>query len=206
VEGAGVTDAAPSPSNPSLRPGDRAGADPERALGALSEVPDACGTCTRCIDACPTQAITPYSVDASRCISYLTIERREPLPAWAEGGLTGWLFGCDICQEVCPHNSPRQQGVDVGERHEAYTPREGRADLELREVLAWTAEDRSRELSGSSMKRATLAMLKRNASLLLAGGPDPATRAALAALADDDSEHPIARDAARRALAPPSGR
>lgn len=63
-----------------------------------------CGTCTRCIDACPTQAITPFSVDASRCISYLTIEYKDETPAEIAAHLNGWAFGCDICQEVCPWN------------------------------------------------------------------------------------------------------
>ena len=159
-----------SPSSPEHQRAPHA--DPELALGAPS---DACGTCTRCIDACPTRAITPYSVDASRCISYLTIERREPLPAWAEGRkLAGWLFGCDICQEVCPHNSPRRAGVEVGEPNPAYRPAPGRAaGLDLRAVLDWTPADRSRELSGSAIKRATLAMLQRNAIALLDGGGRP---------------------------------
>lgn len=66
---------------------------------------DYCGTCTRCIDACPTEAITPYHVDASRCISYLTIELREEIPDHLQGGqMKDWIFGCDICQDVCPWN------------------------------------------------------------------------------------------------------
>ena len=65
---------------------------------------DYCGTCTRCIDACPTEAITPYKVDGSRCISYLTIELRDQMPEWAKGQWKNWVFGCDICQEVCPWN------------------------------------------------------------------------------------------------------
>lgn len=65
---------------------------------------DHCGTCRRCIDACPTEAITPYGVDGSRCISYLTIELKDTIPAKFTGKMEGWAFGCDICQQVCPWN------------------------------------------------------------------------------------------------------
>jgi epoxyqueuosine reductase len=77
-------------------------------------IKDYCGTCTRCIDACPTDAITPYSLDAKKCISYLTIELREGIPEEFKNQMEGWAFGCDICQDVCPwnrfslaHNEPR---------------------------------------------------------------------------------------------------
>lgn len=68
-------------------------------------VQDYCGTCTRCIDACPTNALTdPYQLDASKCISYLTIELKEAIPKEFEGQMEDWVFGCDICQDVCPWN------------------------------------------------------------------------------------------------------
>src|SRR5690606_32478681 len=60
--------------------------------------------CTRCIDACPTDAITPYQVDGSKCISYFTIELKEQIPEALAGKFGGWMFGCDICQDVCPWN------------------------------------------------------------------------------------------------------
>jgi epoxyqueuosine reductase len=65
---------------------------------------DLCGTCTRCLDACPTQALTPYWLDARRCISYLTIESKADTPPELAAQLSGWAFGCDICQQVCPWN------------------------------------------------------------------------------------------------------
>ncbi len=65
---------------------------------------DHCGTCTRCLDACPTAALSPYQIDASRCISYLTIELKEAIPIEFQGKMDGWAYGCDICQEVCPWN------------------------------------------------------------------------------------------------------
>jgi len=67
-------------------------------------IKDFCGTCTRCIDACPTEAITPYVVDGSKCISYFTIELKDQMPANLKGDFENWIFGCDICQDVCPWN------------------------------------------------------------------------------------------------------
>lgn len=70
------------------------------------EIPDYCGTCTKCIDACPTDAISdPYVVDGSKCISYFTIELKENIPNEMQGKFDNWMFGCDICQDVCPWNS-----------------------------------------------------------------------------------------------------
>jgi epoxyqueuosine reductase len=139
---------------------------PTQRGAASGGEPDHCGTCTRCIDACPTGAITPYSVDARKCISYLTIERRSetPLPKELTTKIGEWIYGCDICQEVCPHNSPRPEHVKVGEMNPAYTPR--RTSFDLLEVLGWTEEDRRRALKGSAMKRAKLEMWKRNAGVV----------------------------------------
>jgi epoxyqueuosine reductase len=68
-------------------------------------IKDYCGTCTKCIDACPTNALNPYQLDARKCISYLTIEKKDDLPEKMKGKWNDWIFGCDICQDVCPWNS-----------------------------------------------------------------------------------------------------
>ena len=133
---------------------------PERA-----PVEDHCGACTRCIDACPTQAIGPYSVDGSRCISYLTIERRGTIDPALAPLIGDRIFGCDVCQEVCPHNSARPAPAGPPPIREEYAAR--RPALDPRAVAAWSPSDRARELSGSAMKRATLDMLKRNAAIVL---------------------------------------
>ena len=162
---------------------------------------DPCGACTRCIDACPTAAISPWSVDATRCISYLTIEHRSPIdPTFAEA--TGdWLFGCDVCQEVCPHNQPTER-TNEATIEPAYTPR--RAALELAEVLAWTEDDRRAAFTRSPMKRANLSMMKRNALIVagntLAQREDPKLRAAVERIARSNDEPEMVQDTARRAL------
>ncbi len=125
---------------------------------------DRCGTCTRCLDACPTGAITaPYQLDARRCISYLTIEHREGESDPALSSKFGdWLYGCDICQDVCPWNSKPPDTI-----HPELSPRFGTGTLDLREVLSWGAEDYRAHLRGSAMKRVKLPVLQRNARVAL---------------------------------------
>jgi len=130
--------------------------------------PDPCGSCTRCIDACPTGAIAPWTVNATRCISYLTIEHRTPIAAGFHRPIGDWLFGCDICQEVCPHNQPKRANAEAAV-HAAYAPR--RDGLDAREVMNWTEADRRRAFASSAMKRAKLDMMKRNAAIVLANQP-----------------------------------
>lgn len=126
-------------------------------------ITDHCGTCTRCIDACPTSAITPYSVNASRCISYLTIEHRSEIPAELHAPIGEWLFGCDICQDVCPHNSPRPEGAEVGTPSPEYAPRH--AAFDLLGVLGWSEDDHRAAFARSALKRAKLDMIQRNARI-----------------------------------------
>lgn len=127
-------------------------------------VEDHCGTCTLCIDSCPTSAITePYVVDSNKCISYATIELRdEQLPETVAGNLEGWFYGCDICQDVCPWN--RFEQVTDEPR---FQPREGNVNVPLGEVLELTPESYAERYRGSAMKRAKLAGLQRNARALL---------------------------------------
>lgn len=170
---------------------------------------DHCGTCTRCIDACPTRAITPYSVDGSRCISYLTIEHEPPIETHRQREIGDWLYGCDICQEVCPHNSARD-GADVGEVPVEYAPR--RSGLDLMAVLHWTPDDRERAFETSAMKRATLAMMKRNAIIVAANlieregaigelsGPIKALLERVRLIAQDESEPALVTQTARQVL------
>jgi epoxyqueuosine reductase len=127
-------------------------------------VEDHCGTCTLCIDSCPTSAITEaYVVDSNKCISYATIELRdEQLPETVAGNLEGWLYGCDICQDVCPWN--RFEQVTDEPR---FQPRAGNVNVPLGEVLDLTPESYAERYRGSAMKRAKLAGLQRNARALI---------------------------------------
>ncbi|MEL7473589.1 MAG: tRNA epoxyqueuosine(34) reductase QueG, partial [Planctomycetota bacterium] len=162
--------------------------------------PDRCGSCTRCIDACPTDAITPYSVDARRCISYLTIERRAAIDErWFEG-IGDWLVGCDICQEVCPHNSPRPPGHPSRhiEPNQAYEPR--RDGFDALEVLGWDESARREAFTTSAMKRVTLDMMKRNALIVAGNRPTPQLRVRIEKIAEDPAESEMVRATARLVL------
>jgi epoxyqueuosine reductase len=123
---------------------------------------DHCGTCTRCIDACPTGAITaPYQLDARRCISYLTIEHRGEIAPEFHGPIGDWLYGCDVCQDVCPHNRGAPAAEDP-----ALLPRFPTGSLDVREVMTWTDDDYRAKLKGSAMKRVKLPLLQRNARIV----------------------------------------
>jgi epoxyqueuosine reductase len=130
------------------------------ALPADEPATDRCGSCRRCIEACPTQAITePYQLDARRCISYLTIEHRGHIDEELSAKFGDWMYGCDICQDVCPWNRDPPAAADA-----ALKPRWPSGAIDPRQVLGWTEEDYRRELKGSAMKRVKLGMLKRNAN------------------------------------------
>jgi epoxyqueuosine reductase len=131
-------------------------------------VEDHCGTCTLCLDACPTQAITEaYVVDSNRCISYATIELRAPeLPEAIAHNLDGWLYGCDICQDVCPWNR-FQQPTD----EPRFEPRADNVSAKLEEILALTPDTYAARFRRSAIKRAKLAGLQRNARTLRQHAP-----------------------------------
>lgn len=125
--------------------------------------PDHCGSCTLCLEACPTSAITePRVVDATKCISYATIELRdEELPAHISDNQSGWLYGCDICQDVCPWNRFEQPTQEA-----RFEPRAEETALELTQVIEWTPEEYAARFRRSAMKRQKLAGLQRNARAL----------------------------------------
>ncbi len=182
--------------------------DPRTADGAVepARIPDHCGTCTRCIDACPTGAITPWRVDARRCIAYLTIEHTGPIAPDLHAGIGDWVFGCDICQEVCPHNQPRRAGEARRANPEYAPPASRREGFDLIEMLHWTETRKRAALEGSAAKRADLAMLKRNAAIALANvalaKPEhrPAALEALRAAVQDSTAPPSVRDAAAQSI------
>lgn len=124
---------------------------------------DHCGTCRRCIDACPTQAITPYGLISDKCISYYTIELKGDIPADA-GDFRNWAFGCDICQQVCPWNrfSTPHQEVD-------FAPRPGLLELTAGEWRELSEERFDKIFFGSPVKRTKYAGLVRNLHYLRGG-------------------------------------
>jgi len=124
---------------------------------------DHCGSCRLCIEACPTGAIVADRVvDARQCISYQTIESRdETLPDDIAQNQSGWLYGCDICQDVCPWNRFEKPTTE-----ERFTPRANETALELAQVLAWTHEEYAARFRKSAIKRAKLSGLQRNARAL----------------------------------------
>ena len=123
---------------------------------------DHCGSCTRCIDACPTQAILPNNtVDGSKCISYLTIELKDAIPSEFKGEMQDWMFGCDVCQDVCPWNrfsKPHSEPL--------FTPQENLLEMTQRDWQELTQETFSKVFKKSAVKRTKFSGLTRNISFL----------------------------------------
>jgi epoxyqueuosine reductase len=167
----------------------------ENKLTADLPAPDRCGTCTRCITACPTQAITaPGELDARLCISYLTIEKRGEIPDELRQGMGRHVFGCDICQDVCPWN--RKAPVTSAKEFE---PREGL----INPWLDWLAEMKPAEFQtvfrGSPVKRAKLSGLRRNAVIAMGNSGDRKFVPTLKKLCEDSD--PVVAEHARWAVA-----
>jgi epoxyqueuosine reductase len=149
-----------------------------------------CGTCTACLDACPTDAFTaPGQLDARRCISYLTIELRGPVPEDLREPTGDWLFGCDICQEVCPWNRKAPPGKEA-----AFQPRPELESIDSVELLGLSEEQFRERFRGTALMRAKRRGLLRNAAIVLGNRGDPAALPALEkALGDSE---PLVREAA----------
>lgn len=155
-------------------------------------VADHCGSCTRCLDACPTQAFPkPYVMDASRCISYLTIEHRKDIEPALAAKMGDWIYGCDICQDVCPYNrKPPETGEDrlrpfvgvVGDESLAQNEPSNAIDAvypPLSQIESWDDAKLAAAVSGKASERAMLKMWKRNAAIVrenLKAGPADATQ------------------------------
>ena len=128
-----------------------------------SKLKDYCGTCTRCIDACPTDAISEkgYVLDSSKCISYLTIELRDKIPETFQNKMEDWIFGCDICQEVCPWNKFAKPHIEY-----RFTPKEELKQMRKKDWEELTHEVFDDVFFGSPLKRAKFEGIKRNISFV----------------------------------------
>ncbi len=155
---------------------------------------DHCGTCTACLDACPTDAFPePFVLDARRCISYLTIESRSPVPMSLREGVGDWLFGCDDCQDVCPWNKK-----PVSSEESAFMPLAGMNPVELAELFTMEDEHFRERFRHTPLWRAHREGLLRNAAIVLGNCP---TEEALPALVKGlGDEHPMVRGASAWAL------
>lgn len=155
---------------------------------------DHCGTCTRCLDACPTSCIRPdRTLNAAHCLSYLTIENKGEIPAALRSQVGDWLFGCDICQQVCPWNRFATAPGDP-----AFAPRAGVPPQAPADELSLTPQQFNRKFKNSPVKRAKRRGYLRNIAVALGNQPAPANLAALTAALHDPE--PLVRQHAAWAL------
>jgi epoxyqueuosine reductase len=156
--------------------------------------PDMCGSCTACLEACPTEALrAPYVLDATRCISYLTIEVKGAIPEERRAGLGRHVFGCDICQDVCPWNRKRRRSGGP-----AFAPRKGALAPRFEDLATLDADAFRARFRGSPIKRAKRRGLLRNVAVALGNSGDASHRPLLEGLAAD--EDPLVREHALWAL------
>jgi len=166
------------------------------SLELTPDVPaaDRCGTCTRCLDACPTNAfIGPYQLDATKCISYLTIEKRGPIPAELREGMGRHVFGCDICQDVCPWN---RKAPETGAPE--FQPRDGLVNPALEWLAEMKAEEFRETFRGSPVRRAKLSGVRRNAVIAMGNSGDRKFVPTLERLCED--EDPVLGESAKWAM------
>ena len=146
--------------------------------------PDRCGSCTRCIEACPTDAIlAPYQLDSNRCIAYLTIEKRGSIPEDLRAGMGRHIFGCDICQDVCPWN--RKAPVSSAPEFE---PRPGLMNPALAWLAEMSAEEFRETFRGSPIRRTKRSGLRRNAAIAMGNSGNHEFLPLLDQLAADEDE------------------
>ena len=163
--------------------------------------PDHCGSCRACIDACPTDALVePYVLDARRCISYTTIESHEEIPIELRQAQGGWVFGCDICQDVCPWNrkpDERERPDPLGLR-ERLRPDPRWVEAELRWILSLDESDWREATRGTALRRARYQGLMRNALVAAGNRGDVALRPLIERFSE--GQDPLLAEHARWAL------
>jgi epoxyqueuosine reductase len=151
---------------------------------------DQCGTCTLCIEACPTGAlIDPYKLDSRRCLSYLTIEVKGSIPADQRDSIGGHAYGCDICQEVCPYNAAPAISADT-----AWAPRPALDGPRLLDLWRMSDDELRGVLKGSAMKRAGVKRLRRNLAVAIGNSGDATAAADLEGHSDPTAQDPLVRD------------
>jgi epoxyqueuosine reductase len=160
----------------------------------LPHATDHCGTCRACLDACPTDAFPQaYVLDASRCISYLTIELKSSIPRELRSGMSEWIFGCDVCQDVCPWNSKSPQSAELN-----FAPRENSNPIELAELFYLDDNAFRARFRNTPLWRPRRRGLLRNAAIALGNRP---TSAAVPALVHGlNDPEPLVRGACAWAL------
>jgi epoxyqueuosine reductase len=152
--------------------------------------PDRCGTCTRCIEACPTDAIlAPYQLDSNKCIAYLTIEKRGSIPEELREGMGHHVFGCDICQDVCPWN--RKAPASTAPE---FAPRPGLVNPALAWLSELSAEQFPKVFRGSPIRRTKRSGLRRNLAIAMGNSGNPEFLPLLEKMASDEDE--IVRESA----------
>jgi epoxyqueuosine reductase len=163
--------------------------------------PDRCGSCTRCIDACPTDAlVAPHQMDASRCISYLTIEKKGSIPVELRAAMGRQVFGCDICQDVCPWNRKSPARNAAAHQHDDMLPRPELINPALDWLATMDAAEFKRWFKGSPVERTRRKRLQRNVAVAMGNSGDPHFLPRLQSWAAATEEDPVLAEAATWAM------